>query len=207
MEIDEKIIENACNSVKFNYSDNIGDYAKKVAQKVIDLTIEDLRKEKSAAVDEAYRRGCEDTKYIMELESNEEKTPFNLELYREGMRVRTRDGRDVRILCTDANTSNHIKPILALVKNEDGGESIEHYYPDGKISSKEEKPKDLMIIGVKECGFVNIYKATDGECIIGSQTIYKTEEDAYKIGGGHLGGADGGKRYKYIDTIKIRWSE
>jgi hypothetical protein len=203
MEIDEKIIENACNSVKFNYSDNIGDYAKKVAQKVIDLTIEDLRKEKSAAVDAAYRRGCEDTKYIMDLESNDEIIPFNLESYREGMRVRTRDGRDVRILCTDA----HVRPIVALVKNEDGDELIKQYYSDGKISSRDEKPEDLMIIGVKECGFVNIYKADDGECIIGSQTIYKTEEDAYKIGGGHLGGAGGGKRYKYIDTIKIRWSE
>ena len=39
MEIDDKIIENACNSVRFNYSDNIGEYAKKVAKKVIDLTI------------------------------------------------------------------------------------------------------------------------------------------------------------------------
>lgn len=205
MEIDDKIIENACNSVKFNYSDNIGDYAKKVAKKVIDLTIEEWRKEKSAEVDAAYRRGCEDTKYIMSLDTNEERIPFNLDSYREGMKVKTRDGRDVRILCTDANTSNHVKPILALVKNEDGGESIEHYYPDGKISSKEEKPKDLIIIGKKDCGFVNIYKADDDECIVGSQTIYKNEYAANEVGYGQLGGVDGTKRYKYVKTIKINW--
>ena len=55
---------------------------------------------------------------------------FNLKDYlaNPSLRVVTRDGRNVRIICTDARREY---PIIALLEEGDDTDSIESYMPDG----------------------------------------------------------------------------
>ena len=56
--------------------------------------------------------------------------PFDLEAYKNGAKVETRDGHEVRIICTDAK---HIYyPIIALVKLTDDNESTMSYTLEGE---------------------------------------------------------------------------
>lgn len=56
--------------------------------------------------------------------------PFNLEAYKEGAKVKTRDGHKVRIVCTDAKDDY---PIIGLVTNSAGDEHIVLYTLEGKL--------------------------------------------------------------------------
>lgn len=53
---------------------------------------------------------------------------FNLEAAKSGKPVCTRDGRKARIICFD---KEDIRPIVALIKSDKGGESAYYYYTDG----------------------------------------------------------------------------
>ena len=56
--------------------------------------------------------------------------PFDLEAYKNGAKVETRDGHEVRIICTDAK---HVfYPIIALVKLTDDNESTMSYTLEGE---------------------------------------------------------------------------
>ena len=57
--------------------------------------------------------------------------PFNLEEAKAGKPVCTRDGKDVRIICWDWKNPSSIS-IIALVKEEKDGESIQKYTKDGR---------------------------------------------------------------------------
>ena len=72
--------------------------------------------------------------------------PFDLASYKNGAKVKTRDGHEVRIICTDRK--NPYFPIVALVKLTDGSESTQFYTSNGRkqpikctISNK-----DLVIV-------------------------------------------------------------
>lgn len=58
---------------------------------------------------------------------------FNLEKYLANpeRKVVTRDGRPVRILCTDRERSFRDYPIVALVKLNGGNEAVESFTKDG----------------------------------------------------------------------------
>lgn len=58
-------------------------------------------------------------------------------------KVKTRDGKKVRILCYDAN---NITPVVALVTFNDGSEGSRDYYFDGTMNYDRENPLDLFII-------------------------------------------------------------
>ena len=117
---------------------------------------------------------------------------FNLEEYLKNpsQKVVTRDGREVRIICTDI-------PIVALIYDEKKQkESIECFFENGKYLSFDanDSPLDLFFAPVKKEGWVNIY--SEQEYRHPGENIFKTKEEAIKY-----------KDINYIATIKIEWEE
>lgn len=71
--------------------------------------------------------------------------PFDLEAYKNGAKVKTRDGHEVRIICTDAKDDY---PIIGLVTNSAGDEHIVLYTLEGKLYSTKSTicAEDLVIV-------------------------------------------------------------
>lgn len=69
--------------------------------------------------------------------------PFNLEVYKKGAKIQTRDGHEVRIICT--NYKNKYSPIIALVKLNDNNELILPYTSEGKTNTAISN-NDLVIV-------------------------------------------------------------
>ena len=120
---------------------------------------------------------------------------FNLTEYLKNpsQKVVTRDGREVRIICTDMKSYDDDK-IVTLVKKNDGEEVLLCYRKSGRASYSPDF--DLFFAPVKKEGWVNIYDITRTNCI---SRIYKTKEEAETIGKGCKSG--------YITTTKIEWEE
>lgn len=117
---------------------------------------------------------------------------FNLDEYLKNpaRKVVTRDGRPVRIICTDRKGAT---PIIALV-NDGLSEELGHaFYSDGKIFSDEDNELDLFFGPEKHEGWVNVYRDFDGMLYCGS--VFATEEDAKC------------KAKIAIATVKIEWEE
>ena len=106
-------------------------------------------------------------------------------------KVVTRDGRNVRILCTDRRGTNY--PVIALVKFDWGEEPI-GYTKDGEYRIGDKSDGDLFFAPEKHEGWVNIYKEGTNRYLEGC--ICVTKEEAKRIRG-----------YGYITTIKIEWEE
>lgn len=70
--------------------------------------------------------------------------PFDLEAYKKGAKVRTRDGHKVRIICTDAKDKNY--PIIALIKMYNDDEVVAYYTLEGNINKGYISNKDLVIV-------------------------------------------------------------
>ena len=123
--------------------------------------------------------------------------PFNLEEYLKNpdREVVTRDGRKVRILCTDRKGDT---PIIALVYDANDGQEYGYaFYSDGKFFSDEDNELDLFFAPTKHEGWIIINKWADGERDTNG-IIYDTELDIPDIP------IVGGKR---VATIKIEWEE
>ena len=124
---------------------------------------------------------------------------FNLKEYLKNpeKKVITRDGRNVRIRCTDKRGGNC--PIVALVENPIiKTENILTYEEDGRWNPVGSRPSvdsdlDLFFAPEKHEGWVNIYAGP----FTGVQ-VYKSEEDAK-----HCANANA----KVIATVKIEWEE
>ena len=119
---------------------------------------------------------------------------FNLTEYLKNpsQKVVTRDGREVRIICTDAKGD---EPIIALVYNNiREEENVYTYNRDGYFYKDNDSCLDLFFAPIKKEGWVNIYR-DNNTTYIGD--VYPNEKDA--------------KEYKdddlYITTIKIAWEE
>ena len=76
--------------------------------------------------------------------------PFDLASYKNGAKIQTRDGNEVRIICTDAKRPSY--PVVALVKVDDNRECIISYTTEGKeyYSSADSDPNDLVIVEEEE---------------------------------------------------------
>ena len=130
------------------------------------------------------------------------KTNFNIKLMKEfnlteylknpSQKVITKDGRAVRIICTDYKRG---QPIIALVTT-NAKEDVHFFYKNGRWSNTNEWDLDLFFAPIKREGWINIYDITRINCI---SRIYKTKEEAETIGKGCKSG--------YITTIKIEWEE
>ena len=119
---------------------------------------------------------------------------FNLEEYLKNpsQKVVTRDGRAVRIICTDI-------PIVALIYDEKKQkESIECFFENGKYLSFDanDSPLDLFFAPVKKEGWVNINFSVDKGKYVGEE-IYSSEDEAI----------ENSKFGIYIATVKIEWEE
>ena len=120
---------------------------------------------------------------------------FSLEEYLAdpSKKVVTRDGRPVRILCTDARGKY---PVIALIEYDDTSDCAYSYTKDGRYHISEPWGQDLFFAPEKHEGWMNIYKFS-GECsAYKGSTIWSTEEEA-------KGAADS----DLVATVKIEWEE
>ena len=123
--------------------------------------------------------------------------PFNLEEYltNPSKKVMTREGKPVRIICTNRLSENY--PIIALVNDEDS-ERCYSYTEFGKFNEHQniDCDFDLFFAPDKKSGWINLYKMNS--IISPGPRVYDTKEEAES--------AAGDKSY-YISTIKIEWEE
>ena len=123
--------------------------------------------------------------------------PFNLEEYLKNpsQKVITRDGREVRIICTDAKGD---EPIIALVYNNiREEENVYTYNREGIFYKDNDSCLDLFFAPIKREGWINVYKFEDDKRTIGC--LFESEEEA------NLHKYD--RASEYIKTIKIEWEE
>lgn len=140
--------------------------------------------------------------------------PFNLKEYLENpyRKVVTRDGRAVRIICTNGNIfspvpDGTIYPVVALVKKSSNNrgknpneELLICYSTDGHVivNVNGNDYNDLFFETVKVSGWINIYRSTGFPGGVSTGTICETKEEALSKGEG----ID-----NYLDTIFIEWEE
>ena len=122
---------------------------------------------------------------------------FNLEEYLANPRkVITRDGRNVRIICTDAKNNY---PIVALIETPNGRERQPcGYKEDGTyIIGERLSCYDLFFAPEKHEGWLNIYRSESGFYLRGDP--YKSNEEADELAKAN---------YKtFCATVKIEWEE
>ena len=115
--------------------------------------------------------------------------PFNLAEYLADSlkKVITRDGRTVRIICTDFNNKDY--PIIGEIQDCMDPESFteERRYFDLSVDSD----KDLFFYSEKREGWINIFKDYDSKYV--GYKIFESKEEAEKVGS--------------TATIKIEWEE
>ena len=123
--------------------------------------------------------------------------PFSLEEYLKNpsRKVTTRDGRNVRIVCTDKRGRN--RPIVALIEEQNNVDEVYTLKKDGSWDiSGEESINDLFFAPERHEGWANIFNV-DG-CKHLDHKIYESKEDAEKEG----------KFWSfYVSTIKVEWEE
>ena len=113
----------------------------------------------------------------------------------------TRDGHDVRIICTNRIDKTH--SILALLfEDEDRDrEEVYQYTSKGEYYPNASSPHDLFFAPVKKEGWVNVYKYRS-RCTHLSGIIYSSKEEAESDAKDHESGIN-----TYVTTIKIEWEE
>lgn len=122
---------------------------------------------------------------------------FNLEEYLKNpsRKVITRDGHNVRIVCTDRKNHDNF-PIVALVETDEDYENVRSYKIDGKWSINGlENSLDLFFAPEKHEGWINVYKWGDDYRCTGD--VFSSKEKALKS----VTGCDN------VATIKIEWEE
>ena len=116
--------------------------------------------------------------------------PFNIEEYLKNpkRKVVTRDGRDVKIICTNFLSNKNV-----IAEIEKDGYSLS--YDENGRNNNFSTPCDLFFAPEKHEGWVNIYEYGRGKYIT-SEIVYTKKEDAIM-----------GKNKSYLTTIKIEWEE
>ena len=127
---------------------------------------------------------------------------FNLQEYlaNPSRQVVTRDGRKVRIVCTDRKNHDSY-PIIALVETDEDDERVRSFKIDGKWSVDElENNFDLFFAPEKKEGWINIFEGVpdNKRRYVRGVSIFKSKEDAEKTGRDCI---------NYITTVKIEWEE
>lgn len=119
---------------------------------------------------------------------------FDLDKYLKNpnRKVVTRDGKSVRIICTDMIGTSY--PILAVCRVDATHDCYYSYTLNGKHNLGVDSRLDLFFAPEKRSGWINIYDRT-GDAHA-SRCIYDTEEEALKCAS-----------VERVDTIKIEWEE
>lgn len=105
-------------------------------------------------------------------------------------KVVTRDGRNVKIHCTDYLG---IQPIFATIE---GDAYPCNFCKNGRYMINEESPRDLFFASEKHEGWVTLYR--DRNMNLYTSNPFKSEETAINFGR---------MQDIYIKTIKIEWEE
>ena len=121
---------------------------------------------------------------------------FNLEKYlkNSSRKIVTRDGRNVRVLCTDAKGDY---PIVALIATLDGSiEFVCKFKKDGHFLDNDDNNSnlDLFFVPEKHERWVNLYKEDDN--IYASMDTFKTKWEAETLSCSSC-----------IATVKVEWEE
>ena len=121
---------------------------------------------------------------------------FNLEEYLQNpsRKIVTRDGRNVRVLCTNAKGDY---PIVALIATLDGSiEFVCKFKKDGHFLDNDDNNSnlDLFFVPEKHERWVNLYKENDN--IYASMDTFKTKEEAEALSCSNC-----------IATVKVEWEE
>ena len=119
---------------------------------------------------------------------------FNLKEYLKNplRKVVTRDGRNVRIICTNAKGNF---PIIALVETHNDTEVAIRLSEDGHFYNYAEDSSDLFFATEKQEGWINVYLDAENDSYVGTR-IYKSKEEA----------ENSGKIWRgYVTTLKIEW--
>lgn len=121
---------------------------------------------------------------------------FNLEEYLKNpsQKVVTRDGREVRIICTDYKRG---QPIIALITT-NAKEDVHFFYKNGRWSNTNEWDLDLFFAPVKREGWINLFKDKKSNYPYIPGIIHDSKEEAKEA---IKGDPD------FIATIKIEWEE
>ena len=118
---------------------------------------------------------------------------FNLQEFIDNpsRKVVTRDGRSVRVICTDMKSTTY--PVVALREDGSGYEQIFTFSKNGEYAVNESSRNDLFFAPERHEGWVSIYRRVinDGYFTDG---IFDSEEKAKERGGS-------------IATVKIEWEE
>lgn len=119
---------------------------------------------------------------------------FNLQEYLKNpdRHIVTRDGKDAKIICTNAKGNF---PIIALVETYNGNETVLRLKENGRFYNDTENSRDLFFAPEKKEGWINLFKI-NSTLTIGE--VYNTEEEAKAAVVGSL---------VYISTVKIEWEE
>ena len=123
---------------------------------------------------------------------------FSLDKYLANteQKIITRDGRPVRIICTDIDCE--LGPIIGTIKNSEGKDDVLIFTKDGK--GGDSFPwLDLFFAPstpIKHDGWINLFKKDYG--IVKGGIVYNSEAEAKKIAAGDE---------DYVTTIKIEWEE
>ena len=123
---------------------------------------------------------------------------FNLEEYLENpsKKVVTRDGRKVRIICTDRKGLD-VKTIVALITLPNGDEVIKTFWDNGIETAGSEDKNDLFFAPEKHEGWIVINKWPDGVRDTNG-IIYHTKLDIPDIPPESI---------QLVAPIKIEWEE
>ena len=121
---------------------------------------------------------------------------FNLEEYlaNPSRKIVTKDGRSVKIICTDRKHSRY--PIVVLIENKlTEEENVVCYTKEGKTFNDILADINLFFAPEKKEGWINIFKGVSNDnYFVGPTRIFKTKEHAEELGKDVSG---------YITTIKI----
>lgn len=119
---------------------------------------------------------------------------FNLDEYLKNpnRKVITRDGHDVRIVCTDCK--NYEYPTVALVTCDDD-EFVVNCTKEVKCHTFNKYKYDLFFAPEKKEGWINLFKINS---TITTGEVYNTKEEAKSA---VINSAI------YISTVKVEWEE
>lgn len=127
---------------------------------------------------------------------------FSLEKYLANpeRKIVTRDRREVRIVCTNANCKDGT--ILALVRTDDSSDKFSAIiYDDFGRTSGLLTNLDLIFASdkaTKKVGWMNVYETLNPNSLVDGCTVYKTEQEALET-------IDYTRNY--IGIAKVEWEE
>ena len=119
---------------------------------------------------------------------------FNLEEYKKNpnRKVITRDGKSVRIVCTDMMGTSY--PILAICRVDPTHDCYYSYTLNGKHNLGVDSRLDLFFAPEKHTAWTNIYKSEDG--VYANSGLFESKEEALE------------NSYSLkIATCKIEWEK